>query len=267
MPGDFPYKIITKPSDVQLSRENGYRGWRRDSHRRLLHGPNVVADVIPRSAWRAQIASLGNRNLATAYPLPAKDQNGLGYCWVYGSTRAVEVERAHLGLAPISLCPESLGGPLTGWRNEGGYASEAFNAIETAGIANAELCPSPHALNPRLWNPRWAADARSHEVATWDDIEQTDRAPTFDELISCLLSPVPVAIGLDWWGHLVCALAAISLPPETACDVNTPDGGKIGVLFQNSWGADWPTPGANGLAVLVESLATPDGAAAPTIAT
>jgi hypothetical protein len=39
------------------------------------------------------------------------------------------------------------------------------------------------------------------------------------------------------------------------------------VLFQNSWGADWPTPGANGLACLTESKATPDGAAAPIIVT
>jgi hypothetical protein len=41
----------------------------------------------------------------------------------------------------------------------------------------------------------------------------------------------------------------------------------VGVLFQNSWGVDWPSPAANGFACLTESRATPDGAAAPVIVT
>jgi hypothetical protein len=78
----------------------------------------------------------------------------------------------------------------------------------------------------------------------------------FDEVITCLLNRVPVAAGLDWWGHLVCFLDPVILPD-----------GSVGVLFQNSWGVDWPTPGANGLACLTESRGTPDGAAAPVIVT
>ena len=34
--------------------------------------------------------------------------------------------------------------------------------------------------------------------------------------------------------------------------------------LQNSWGVDWPTPGANGIAVLTESR-DPNGAASPTL--
>ena len=41
-----------------------------------------------------------------------------------------------------------------------------------------------------------------------------------------------------------------------------PDG-SVGVLFENSWGEDWPTKGMEGFACLTENYATPDGAASP----
>ena len=121
-------------------------------------------------------------------------------------------------------------------------------------------------LHPRLWKPGWQKNALTHEVADWYDIETSDTLPAgstcFDEVITCLLNRIPVAAGLDWWGHLVCFLDPIILPPGTA-PANTPDGSTVGVLAINSWGVDWPTPGANGLFCLTEDLATPDGAAAP----
>ena len=110
---------------------------------------------------------------------------------------------------------------------------------------------APHSLRPRLWKPGWQQNALEHEVADWYQI-----GTSFDEVITCLLNRIPVAAGLDWWGHLVCFLDPIILPD-----------GSVGVLFMNSWGVDWPTPGANGLACLTEDLATPDGAAAPIIVT
>ena len=285
---DFPYKIICHPSDAQKPGDSatrktylGYRGWRPNGLRRPLRGPLPLPSIVDRSEWSTQIAAIGDSHLGRRFPLPAKHQNGLGYCWCYGSTRALEVERQVLGLPNLDLCPESVGGPCTAWRNEGGYAAEYFGQAERDGVAESRLCPRPHLLDPRLWSKDWQANAKSHLVARWFDIEQDDRRPTFDELVTCLLSPAtdaggrpahllaarPVAIGLPWWNHLVCALAALELPPETDCPVNTPDGRKVGVLIQNSWGPDWPTPGANGYAVLVESLATPDGAACPILET
>ena len=270
MPTPFPYLVIATPRDAtrppasdQVHRLRGYRGWKPPRHTRIKRAQVPLPPLVPRSEWTARIAAAAGKSLKDLYPLPAKDQNGLGYCWVYGSTRAVEIERVRTGLTQLEFCPESLGGPLTNWQNEGGYASEAFAGLETAGIAESKLCPFPHHLNPRTWDRLWKDNALSHETATWTEISPDDRSPDFDEIVTALLDNRPVAAGLSWWGHLVCFLQPILLPPETNCQVNTPDGAKVGILFQNSWGPDWPTTAANGYACLVESLATPDGAAVP----
>ena len=186
----------------------------------------------------------------------AKDQNGLGYCWVYGSTRAVEVQRAVQGLATLDLSPESVGGPCTHWRNQGGYASEAFEQLQNFGACESSFMDAPHSLHPNCWKPGWQANAAAARGGRLVRHPERRRRAIFDEVITCLLNRVPVAAGLDWWGHLVCFLDPIILPD-----------GSVGVLFQNSWGVDWPTPGANGLACLTESRATPDGAAAPIVVT
>lgn len=268
----FPYKIITTPREAEhplatASRKfyHGYRGWRPRGFRRPPRGPLPIGNVVPRDQWLARIREIGEDHLGNTINLPAKDQNGLGYCWVYGSTRAAEIQRVRIGLPALDLCPESVAGPCTGWRNEGGYAVEAFGQMENSGIAEQCLCPRAHNLDPRLWDKRWQQNALEHHTPRWFDIEQSDRQPTYDELVSVLLTPQPVATGLPWWNHLVCAVAALELPPETDCPANVPTGEKIGILIQNSWGQDWPSLRANGYAVLVEQLATPDGAASPVI--
>lgn len=275
----FPWYIITSrhnsrtPINRDASiRHLGYLGWRAPTKEPRPLRDGVVLTLLPRAEWAGRIAAIADRQLVNQFPLPAKDQNGLGYCWCYGSTRALEIERRRLGLDNLDLCPESVGGPCTNWRNEGGYAREYMDYAEKHGVCESRFADDPHRLQPQLWQPGWQDNAASHRVATWLDIEHGDAEPTFDELVSALLGPEtdgstcrPVAIGLPWWGHLVCALGAYILPPTTDCDANTPTGDKIGVLFQNSWGPDWPSAGANGYAVLVERLATPDGAAVPDI--
>ena len=163
----------------------------------------------------------------------------------------------------LDLSPESVGGPCTHWRNEGGYASEAFGQLQSYGACQTSFMD-------KQWSLAVAADGRpagrrtpcSMSCPTGTILESSDSNPIFDEVITCLLNRVPVAAGIPWWGHLVCFLDPILLPAGVA-PANTPDGQTVGVLFQNSWGVDWPTPAANGLACLTESRATPDGAAAP----
>ncbi len=256
----FPYLIISDAnahefcSGGPLARQFGYRGWQRPDAPHAFRGGRPIASTIPRSEWPALIkAGQGSflSDLVNQQGIDAKDQNGLSLCWCYGSTRAVEVRRATMGLPFRDLSPESVAGPCSGWRNEGGYASEAFNQLQTAGACDSSYMDAPHSLRSARWKPGWQENARRHEAVEWYEI-----SASFDEVITCLLNRIPVAAGLDWWGHLVCFLDPVLLPD-----------GSVGVLFQNSWGRDWPTPGANGLAVLTERKATPDGAAAPVIVT
>jgi len=230
----------------------GYMGWQKPGAQYAFSAPRPVGPTIPRSQWPALIkAGQGTflSDVVKAQGIPAKDQNGLSLCWAYGSTRAVEIRRATMGLPFKDLSPESVAGPCTSWHNQGGYASEAFGQLEKAGACESSFMDAPHSLRHGSWKTGWEENAKLHQAVEWYQIGKS-----FDEVITCLLNRIPVAAGLDWWGHLVCFLDPVLLPD-----------GSVGVLFINSWGKDWPTPGANGLSVLTERKATPDGAAAPLI--
>ena len=284
----FPYLIISDANYKQFTGTNpaveprtcpqhqlvpalrgstGYKGWQHPQTPRTFRGSRPLSNLVPRTEWTKRIQDGQGTflsDLVKQKGIKALDQNGLGFCWVYGSTRTAQLWRV-LGAMPwLDLSPESVGGPLTHWRNEGGYASEAFDQLEHYGACQTSYMNKPWSLQPRLWKAGWQQDALQHELPDWYDLEDTAASPIFDEVISCLLNRVPVAAGLGWWGHLVCFLDAVLLPPGTA-PANTPDGSTVGVLFMNSWGVDWPTPAANGLACLIESRATPDGAAAPVV--
>jgi hypothetical protein len=261
----FPYLIISdanyrqfRGTDPGLPFSTGYKGWQRPGQPHGFAGKRPLGRTVPRSEWHDRItAGQGTflSDLIASRGIRAKDQNGLGYCWVYGSTRAVEAARAVAGMPFLNLSPESVGGPCTNWRNEGGYASEAFDQLQNHGACESRFMDAPHSLHVNRWQSGWQENAQCHEAVDWYELDGGD-GNIFDEVITCLLNRIPVAAGLGWWGHLVCFLDPVILPD-----------GNVGVLFQNSWGVDWPTPGANGLACLTEDRATPDGAAAPIIVT
>jgi hypothetical protein len=237
----------------------GYLGWQRPGSPRKMYGKRPSPELIPRNEWIPRIQAMQDNlltDLLMKNNVKAMDQDGLGYCWVYGSTFAEMVRRLLHGLPWKDLAPESVGGPLTNWRNEGGYAAEAFGGLETAGACEASFLDKPNSLHYRNWKEGWQENALNYRVQDWYDLETSDNleppATCFDEVITCLLMKLPVAAGLDWWGHLICFLDPVILPD-----------GTVGVRFINSWGVDWPTPGANGYACLTESRGTPDGAACP----
>lgn len=261
---DFPPQPILAP---MLQGSRGYMGWNHPDRRREFRGSRPLTQLVPRSEWTARLqAGQGSflSDLVKQRGIKALNQDGLSFCWAYGSTRAAQLWRILGGKPWLDLSPESVAGPCTKWRNQGGYASEAFDQMEHYGACQTSFMDRPWSLQPRKWKPGWQQDALQHELPDWYELDGSDESGIFDEVVSLLLNRVPVAAGLGWWGHLVCFIDAILLPPGTA-KPNTPDGSVVGVLFQNSWDVDWPAAGANGLCCLVESRATPDGAAAPVV--
>ena len=256
----YPYLVIDDfnahhfTAGGSLAGSTGYKGWQRPGAAHAFQGKRPLGQTIPRSQWHERIkAGQGTflSDLLKQKGIKAKDQNGRSLCWCYGSVRAIETARAICGLPTLDLSPESVAGPCTHWRDEGGYAAEAFQQLQNAGACESSFMDRPYSLSPSRWKTGWQENAQLHEAIQWAEIDTR-----FDEVITCLLERIPVAAGLDWWGHLVCFLDPVILPD-----------GSVGVLFQNSWGENWPTPGANGFATLTERKATPDGAAAPIIVT
>ena len=211
---------------------------------------------IPRSEWKQRIAEgrgkwLGN---LTRGVLPPHDQGATNYCWAHGSVRAVEALRVYECQSPLILSAESVAVPVTGGRNRGGSPDEALERLMAFGCCEQSYWPL-NDLNERHAKPGWVANALEHAILRWLDVEN------FDDQMSLALHRIPVAIGLNWWGHLVCQLDPIDLDEEPTLDhVARPDG-QFGIGFDNSWGDDY---GDHGYAILDEKHATADlGAFAP----
>ncbi len=192
---------------------------------------------IPRDKWADLIRQGKGTFLGdlTRGLLPPHDQNATNYCWTHGSVRCLEALRIYEGQPPLILSAESVAVPITGGENRGGTPDEALQWLNTKGACDQTLWPL-NDRNQKHAKAGWQDEALNHVILQWADVEN------FDDQMTLALHRVPVAIGLDWWGHLVCQLSPVLL-----------DDGGFGVDFDNSWGPDY---GDNGRAILDEEHAT-----------
>jgi hypothetical protein len=201
---------------------------------------------IPRNQW-AILVKQGQgtflSDLIKAAGIPCKNQDGLGFCWVYASTETEETCRLIQGQPFVSLSPESVGGPINGWRNQGGNGIDALNQLTKVGACATIFMDRPNSLSPSRWKAGWQADCANHKI-----IMSVASVDTFDDVFTALLLRMPVSIGLDWWGHQVLLTDPVVF-----------DNGTYGVVFRNSWGEDWPSQGAGGWSTLTERKSQPDG--------
>jgi len=169
----------------------------------------------------------------------SKDQNGTSYCWNNGVVGAVEACREMAGLPYVSLSPASVGGPITGYRNVGGWGEDALKYISENGIARSELWPD-NAIEPKYMTAEVKADYENHQILEWFDLE-TDNVL---QLWTMLVHRIPVPLGLNWWGHLI-----------YGCDVVV-QGNSLLTRIRNSWNDIWGAKnkhGVGGFGVLEES--------------
>lgn len=218
-------------------------------------GFGVMASLpeIPESEWADRLAEKEKNKSLIAHVLDQAglsvlNQNGTSYCWINAPTHCVEIMRVMAGLPLVRLSPASVGAPIKGFRNQGGWGTEGLRYIAEHGLVPQSMWPA-NAIDRKYDTPETKAVRAQYRAIEWEELP--DRS--FGMLASYCLYGIPVAIGLNWWSHEVTAIDLVALP-----------GGGWGIRINNSWGTSWES---NGRGILTRSKATPDDACALRVAT
>lgn len=208
--------------------------------------------LIPRDAWAPMIEAREKSGqllsrICDLAGVEHLDQGNTNYCWCNAVITAMEALRAAAGLPYVKLSPASVAAPIKGFRNQGGWGSEALAYIVENGVVPVSQWPA-NAIDRKYHTATNRETAKRFRVTEWYDLT----ARQFGQLMTCLLLGLPVPIGLLWWGHEVCAMDPVIIGKN-----------RFGARIRNSW-KDW---GDRGYAILEESKAVPDDAVAPRVVT
>lgn len=204
---------------------------------------------IPESEWPDRIEQIHKDKAlvserAKRSGIKVYNQGSTNYCWANGTLKAFEITRVLQGLDHIPLSPASIAAPITGFRNVGGWGTQALKYLGDHGA-----CPTAvwgnNSIDRRLDNAETKKAREPFRNTMWFDVEPGVLAPT----MTLLLLGMPVAVAYNYWRHLVLALDPIRF-----------EDGTYGFGCWNSWGENY---GDKGYFVLKGSKAVPSEAVCP----
>lgn len=197
-------------------------------------------------------------------PIPALDQDGVGYCWGHSTTGVNMLIRAIANLPYVPLSAFAVCATIKNGRDEGGWGAQSCDFIMQRGQPSQAIWPQGDRNYSKYANDQncWANAAQHKIVEGWIDtaVPQYDRDLSRQQVGTLLLSGVPVVVDYNWWSHSVYALDLLDLDPSRGAT----DPMRYGIRIMNSWGDSWSD---RGMGVLKGSQAWPDGAVAPRVST
>lgn len=223
------YLACAKPFDLPLIPENQWA--------------DRLAQQI---ATKSQLSDVRNVSGPGGGPIPSRDQNGRGYCWFHSGTSANLIVRAVNGQPYVDLSAYSGACIIKNYRDEGGWGSEGVEWQAENGCASSAFWPQQSTSRSND-TPAMRENAKLHRIEEWMDLEPNNKA----QLVTCLLSGIPVVVDYNWWSHSVCAIDLVSISP-------------FRIRIWNSWGDSWSE---NGTGILEGNKAIPDGQIAPRVIT
>jgi hypothetical protein len=211
------------------------RDWDRHPHGSLMHAKPFDLQTIPESEWQARLdaqvaakAQLSNVRDTGMFGgrIPARDQNGKGYCWAHSGVSAHLIARAKMNEPYADLSAYGVACPIKHFQDQGGWGSEGIEFQAEKGCPTSEVWPQ-QSMSRGNDNPNTWANAALHKFVDWRDL---DPGQMRQQLVTCLLLGFPVVSDFDWWSHSVCTIDLVSLNP-------------FRTRIWNSWGDSWSEGG------------------------
>jgi len=225
--------------------------------------PEFTEPNIPRSEWTERIQEMEAKQelVSDLITWPSKYQT-INYCWIFAPVGLMEVVRVVMGLPYVELSPASGGGPITDYRDVGGYGISAVTYLAKTGCCKASLWPN-NAISRQYDTAASQADRLNYKITGWCDVGTRK----FDAQMSHLLRRRPGIGGHDWWQHEVfhCDPVVMLSRDYTAAVWRAMFGRnaeltQYGARIRNSWSdalyGSKNRHGVGGFGVLAENKAT-----------
>lgn len=207
----------------------GYYGMFRsqEGRARAKSFADLGIPLIPENEWddiirQQQKDKSTIMDLCRELRLPCKDQASTYYCWVNAPTHCCEITRLTETGQVVSLSPASAGGPIKGFRNNGGWGEEALEYFKVNGLNETQDWPD-NAISRSYYT------AENKEKAKKNIAREYYKLNSWVERGSVILSGYPIADGYDWWRHEVTGVGI--------------EIGSHDLVIRNSWGMGWGEEG------------------------
>lgn len=168
-----------------------------------------------------------------------------GNCWAHSTVSASLIVRALNNQPYADLSAFAIACIIKGYRDEGGWGAESLEWAAVNGCPTSQFWPQ-QSMSRSNDTPAMRENARLHKVTEWMDLDPQQMQV---QLVTCLLSGIPVVSDFNWWGHSVCSIDLVSVSP-------------FRTRIWNSWGDSWSE---NGTGILEGQKAIPNGAIAPRV--
>ncbi len=251
----------------------------------------VQMPLIPRSEWPARLKALKEagallsdhrrRGMKGKKPIPSRDQDGRGYCWIHSGVSIMLVCRARDGQPYVDLSAYAGACQIKNFRDEGGWGAQGVDWLIKNGCPTSKTWPQRSVARSNVTEAMKQESLLYRIDEGWIDLEsaQYNRNLAWEQIVTCALSGHPWISDHNWWSHSIAGLDVVdgvALFNETirdeesgkkvtlqefhkVWDMNDPVTAGLGSNIWNSWGDSWSN---NGEGYLPPSKCVPDGSVA-----